>query len=119
MEAQLRFIQQDQRGWIGLQQQGGEADETQGAVGQRIGVEVGLGAFLPPFQLDLPLVELAWSQHELLKERRNQPDVLLDVAELHRMLYLQPVEVGRQIGFVRGEKPVFVQVHRLLGGRGV
>jgi len=47
MQAQVRLVEQDQHGRVRLQQQRGKADEAQGAVGQRIGVEIRiLGRYL-------------------------------------------------------------------------
>lgn len=112
MQPDFRLVDEDHGGaeLLGLQEKCSECHETERAVGERTGVEVGVGALVPPFQTDFVLVELEWRELEIVEERGDLLDGFADPGISVRMSLAEKVEECRQIGSISPKIAVVVHI---------
>jgi hypothetical protein len=101
VQPQLRFVQDHQPRRRGLEEEGGEADEAQGAVGHRLGEEHGVRADLLPPRPDPPAGLLG--QDEVTEVGRGDLDRPHDLPVFRAALLAQPQEEGGQVAGVRAQ----------------
>ena len=112
MQAQLRLIQNDERGEKpgGLQQQRRQGDEPERAVRQGRSIEVGVRSPVAPLQPDLVLVQCLRLQDEVVKERRHEAYRTADHLVRAVLLATQIVQERGKIRSIAAEATIVIDI---------
>ena len=103
VQPQFGFIHEDDR-WpksLGLQEQRGQCDETKRAIRKGRCVEIGVGAFVSPFQSDLIRVQPLRLQLKVVEERSHALNRTPDEAVRGFVFLANVIEKRSEVGAIR------------------